>query len=207
MKNRFLSLIVAGLGLFLSGCGGLKNLHQVDADPATGYSLYRSGQPEGEKDAQEMCDLGIRKVFALNAGAWKYAADFERICGGKVLYNEMQNPDAIIPVDFLDSFDKAVADAKAKGEGILFHCTCGCHRTGRLAAWYRLKFQGWDAEHAINEMNDVGEDMDEHPTLPPQIRAMQDMLLGRACTQPGPFCFSTGPLPQAVAQASPNSNP
>lgn len=37
---------------------------------------------------------------------------------------------------------------------ILIHCQGGIHRTGFFTALYRIKINGWDAERAIDEMED-----------------------------------------------------
>lgn len=38
---------------------------------------------------------------------------------------------------------------------IMIHCQGGIHRTGLLSALYRMQFQGWPAERAIEEMEDL----------------------------------------------------
>jgi hypothetical protein len=39
---------------------------------------------------------------------------------------------------------------------ILLHCKAGLHRTGCMAAIYRMEFQGWTPEQAVEEMRDHG---------------------------------------------------
>lgn len=187
--NKSVLGLASGFLFFLSGCGGVKNLHQIDEDPATGFAIYRSGQPKVE-DAEALCEMGITKFFALNGGGHEYEAAVKAVCPqAEVVYNEMQDPDSMISAEFIRKFDQAVADAKAKGEKILFHCTCGCHRTGRLAAYYRMKYQGWSALAAIDEMNARGKNMSEHPTLPIQVRGLEQWVRGLPCTEPKAFCM------------------
>lgn len=184
---------VAGFGVIffaLSGCGGLKHLQQID-QASNGYVMYRSGQPD-EGDVEEICELGVSKIYALNGEAGKYEAKLKEKCPSvEVVYNTLQDPGTAIPREFLDSFDQAVEEARTTGKGILFHCSCGCHRTGRLAAYYRMKYQGWSSDAAIEEMNEVGDDMDQHPTLPTQVKALEDYILQRACSGPSQFCYSS----------------
>ncbi len=39
---------------------------------------------------------------------------------------------------------------------VLIHCRAGLHRTGILAAIYRLEYEGWSRERAIQELKDNG---------------------------------------------------
>lgn len=190
IKQSVLGLVFFGLAL--SGCGGLKRLQQIEASP-NGYAMYRSGQPDGG-DVEQICELGITKIYALNGEGGKYAAKLKEKCpSAEIVYDTNQDPGSVIPREFLDNFDRSVEEARAAGKAILFHCSCGCHRTGRLAAYYRMKYQGWTSQAAISEMNDVGDDMEHHPTLPSQVRALEDFLLKRSCAQPAQFCFASTP--------------
>jgi protein tyrosine/serine phosphatase len=39
---------------------------------------------------------------------------------------------------------------------VLIHCKAGLHRTGCLVAVYRMEYEGWSANDAIEEMKDLG---------------------------------------------------
>lgn len=190
MKKTGFSWVLGTLvAVLLSGCGGLDRLHQIDSDGA--YSIYRSGQPD-EDNVEEICELGVKKVFALNGEGRKYAEALRSKCpGAEVVYDLVQVPGISVGREFLEQFDAAVAEARAAGQGILFHCSCGCHRTGRLAAYYRMKYQGWTSDAAIEEMMEIGDDMDQHPYLPAQVKAMEEFIQGKPCTQPAEYCFSS----------------
>jgi hypothetical protein len=190
MKNRMFCGWGLGLAVLFSGCGGVDRLTELDSAP-NGYVMYRSAQPDAS-DAEEICKRGVRKVFALNGEGRKYAERLKEVCpDAEIVYDIPQNPDAAVPRDFLDLFDRSVEEAKAAGQAVLFHCSCGCHRTGRLAAYYRMKYQNWSAEAAIDEMKTLGKDMDQHPSLSSQIRALEDLIGGRGCTQPAEFCVGS----------------
>ena len=48
---------------------------------------------------------------------------------------------------------------------VLVHCFAGIHRTGTMCAIYRMEYQGWTAERAMEEMQFYGfapEDMHQH---------------------------------------------
>lgn len=47
---------------------------------------------------------------------------------------------------------------RARAGGVLFHCKAGHDRTGIVAAYLRMKFQGWSAAQAIAEMRRDGHD-------------------------------------------------
>jgi protein tyrosine/serine phosphatase len=190
MKNTMFCGWGLGLAVFLSGCGGVDRLTEMDAAP-NGYVMYRSAQPNAE-DAEEICKRGVRKVFALNGEGRKYAERLKEVCpNAEIVYDYPQSPDDGVPSEFLDLFDRSVEEAKAAGQGILFHCSCGCHRTGRLAAYYRMKYQNWSAAAAIDEMNTLGKDISQHPSLNSQIYALEDAIQGRGCSQPVQFCIGT----------------
>ncbi len=183
--------VVPGVLVLLSGClgGGLNRLNQVDSNPSTGFEIYRSGTPK-EEDLKEWCRLGIKDIFALNGLAGDYQKRLGELCpSAQVVYNEEQNADAPVAAEFLQRFDEKVSKAQAEGTKILFHCSCGCHRTGRLAAYYRIKYNGWSSDAAIREMHEIGDDMDQHPSLDPQVRAMEDYIRGRPCTQAAAYCI------------------
>jgi hypothetical protein len=187
--NKFFRLVVGIFALVLSGCGGLKRLHQID-HTSNGYAMYRSGQPESE-DVEQICELGVSKIYALNGEGRKYAAALKEKCpSAEIVYDQVQSPEESVSKEFLQEFDRSVEEARLAGKAILFHCSCGCHRTGRLAAYYRMKYQGWNSADATKEMNEMGDDMDQHPSLPTQVAAMEDLILGRSCSTPSQYCYS-----------------
>lgn len=57
-----------------------------------------------------------------------------------------------------------VMDNKAN-HPVLVHCFAGIHRTGTMCAIFRMEYQGWTAERAMEEMQFYGfapEDMHQH---------------------------------------------
>lgn len=187
-KFRFY-LAMVGLALPLFSCGTGLNRYSAVERADNGFGLYRSGQPD-VAEVEALCKAGVTKIFALNGQAGRYAQALADKCPqAQVVYNHEQDPDSGLSREFLQIFDQAVQEAKATGKGVLIHCYCGCHRTGRLAAYYRMKYQGWTAEQAIEEMEAIGKDMDDHPSLPAQVLAMQEYINGRTCTQAANLCI------------------
>jgi protein tyrosine/serine phosphatase len=39
---------------------------------------------------------------------------------------------------------------------VLVHCFAGIHRTGAFCALYRMEFDGWSNEQAVQEMKELG---------------------------------------------------
>jgi len=191
MRNRsviaWVSLATVSWTLGLAGCAA--NPKPVDEDRATGFAIYRSGQLDA-KEISELCDLGVREILVMDGGARRKECRLRsEICPDlKVRYNHSQ--DAYTPVsrDFLAAFDAWVQDSKAKGRKISFRCRHGWHRAGRLSAYYRMRFNAWSPDAAIEEMLEMGRYMDSHPQLPLQVAAMADQLAQRPCSQSPEHC-------------------
>lgn len=49
----------------------------------------------------------------------------------------------------------AIMDDPAN-QPVLIHCLAGLHRTGCMAAVYRMEYEGWTPQEAIAELKDVG---------------------------------------------------
>ncbi|MBC7387144.1 MAG: dual specificity protein phosphatase family protein [Cryobacterium sp.] len=164
------------------------NLHLIDEDSQTGYQIYRSGKPS-RADFKEICNAGITRMIVLSGDADKvenkYAADCPKL---EVIYNNRQSVKTPLTSTFLHQFDEWVRDAHEKGIKIAFRCDCGCHRTGRLAAYYNMKYKSMDAETAIRDMKKLGKFMIFYPSLPPQVRALKDFMDGKSCSQESERC-------------------
>ena len=148
------------------------NLHLVDSRPG-GFAIYRSGAPSAD-DFKQWCKLGIEEVYVLSGNGDIYEDQYAKLCPRiKVLANEAHDVDLIPNDRVLALFDGWVQDAMAKNKKILFRCNCGCHRTGRMAAYYQMKYQHLTADDAIALMNAHGSFMMFHPQLPQQVRELE----------------------------------
>lgn len=121
---------------------GLPNLFQVTPD------LYRSAQPDqtGMRNAEKM---GIRTVLSLRT-----SNPDPELSEGTGL--ELRR----VPIATENiSEEEVVAALRIIREGphpVLVHCRHGADRTGLVIAVYRMAFQGWTREEALNEMRDGG---------------------------------------------------
>ncbi len=165
------------------------NLHLVDRDLESGYSMYRTGLPTFN-DIKQMCDLGITEMMVLSGNAEDHEFKYQKACPNlKVVYNKKQKVSIPLSDTFLADFDEWVKDSMEKGKKIAFRCNCGCHRTGRLAAYYQMKYQGLSVKDALALMKLRGKFMWAFTTvLPPQVIALNDYILGRKCSVSRKFC-------------------
>jgi protein-tyrosine phosphatase len=187
---------------WLKSCGALilvclfaspsqaKNLHLIDEDTQSGFAIYRMGAP-GASDMRELCTLGVEEVLVLSGDAKKHEEKYAKECPSlKVILEVKQNPDKPVTAEFLETFDKWVQSSQNSGKKIAFRCSCGCHRTGRLAAYYQMKYQHITSTDAIAIMMKHGKWMFLHPSLDNQVHAMEQYIKGTACTE-GKYCVRT----------------
>ncbi len=108
-------------------------------------------------------------------------------------YNARQSAYEPVSEEFLRAFDAWVAEARRSGRKIAFRCRHGWHRTGRLAAYHRIRHQGVETDEAIEEMNRIGRFMWKHRQLEPQVEAMADFIAGRDCSVAAEYCVRRSP--------------
>jgi protein-tyrosine phosphatase len=156
----------------LPAAAAARNLHLIE-DLPNGFAIYRSGKPDREGVAEYRA-LGIQEIAVLSGNAddheLKYAEEHPALV---VVYDEKQNPKRPPDPAFLDWFDAWVEEARREGRKIAFRCNCGCHRTGRLAAYYQMKWQNLTHEDAVILMNKHGRRMRFYPGLKDQVREFQ----------------------------------
>ena len=174
------------------------NLHQIDGPPpGTGdaFRLYRSGAPPQETFAKWCSELGIKRAIVMSGDAEEYELAYQKqgICPGvEIIYNVKQDHNRPVSDSFLKWFDKQVEKARQDKVGLLFRCYTGSHRTGRLAAYYQMKYQGLSADEAIAVMTHKGMMMPLfNIVLIPQVRAMEDYIKGRPCDEVENMCVET----------------
>jgi protein tyrosine/serine phosphatase len=117
-----------------------QNLHRVTT------AFFRSAQPLKD-EVSALHALHIRTVISLRA----FHDD------GKLLQKSGVNLIRIPIYTWNISEDKVVAALRAlrsaEKEGpVLLHCLHGADRTGLISAMYRIFFQNWTREQALNEL-------------------------------------------------------
>lgn len=157
------------------------NLHLIQSAP-NGFAIYRASNPDAN-DVKTFCDLGISEIMVLSGNAEEAEFKYQAACPTlKVVYNQKQNSKIPLDKNFLDGFDNWVKTSQAAGRKIAFRCACGCHRTGRLAAYYEMKFKGLSLNAALENMNRFGKYMYLFPQLVPQVKSLKDYIEGSACS-------------------------
>ncbi len=168
---------------------GVNNLHLIDADPKTGFAIYRLGEPDAD-DVRGLCELGVSEIAVLAGTAMDHELTYREECPDlEVIYN-VEDDLAPLSAAWLGYFDNWVAEAQASGKKVAFRCTCGCHRTGRLAAYYQMKYRGLTAKDAWDlalSRGSIMEAVDYFAGLQQQIIALYEHIHDEPCSQ-GEYC-------------------
>jgi len=107
-------------------------------------SLFRSEQPDS-LDINFLKQLGIKSVLNLR----KHHNDIDFLNSKDFnLYEIEMNAYCIKDKDVI----AALKILKTAPKPLLFHCKHGSDRTGLIAAMYRMVFQGWTKEQALEEL-------------------------------------------------------
>jgi tyrosine-protein phosphatase SIW14 len=137
--------------------------------------LYRSGQLTPDGFDQVIREKGIRTVVTLRTSRIVGKAppdDWEReVCVARGLNHirivpRVWGPDESGEVPAEDAVREflAVLD-NPTNYPVLVHCFAGIHRTGTMCAIFRMEYQSWSNERAVEEMRLCGFDpldMQEH---------------------------------------------
>lgn len=138
--------------------------------------LYRSGQLTPEGLDRVIRERGIRSVVSLRAArrendphpdAWESEFCHARGVQHFRIIPRVWTPDKQGEVPASETVRQFLEDVMDHRENypVLVHCFAGIHRTGTLCAIFRMEYNRWPAERAINEMQLCGfepEDMVEN---------------------------------------------
>ena len=119
----------------------LRNFYQLDE------KVYRSAQP-GKKGFQELRSVGIRNVLSFR----DYHSDDDGKKFGLSLYRVKMEAGDISDDKVIEAL-RIIRDADGP---ILIHCWHGSDRTGLISAMYRIVFQNWSREAALDELMNGG---------------------------------------------------
>jgi len=116
----------------------LKNFYKLDE------KVYRSAQPD-RTGFEELKRLGIRNVLSFR----DHHADDRAAKGlGLTLYRVKMEAGGISDEQVVEAI-RIIRTAKGP---IVIHCWHGSDRTGLISALYRILFQNWAKEEAIEEL-------------------------------------------------------
>jgi protein tyrosine/serine phosphatase len=124
---------------------GVPNLNRVAPN------LYRSAQPTAEGFRAAENSLKLRAVLDLRS----LHSDEDLIKGTQIRVNAVPMNAWSINTDDVIVALKVIKAAEAKGP-VLVHCRHGADRTGVVIAMYRIVYQGWTKQQALDEMEHGG---------------------------------------------------
>ncbi|MDH5392944.1 MAG: tyrosine-protein phosphatase [Gammaproteobacteria bacterium] len=119
-----------------------KNLYQINK------GLFRSEQPERE-DTDKLQALGIKEVLNLR----EFHSDKREFRKTTITLHHLKiNTDNLNETDLINS----LRIIKNKKGPLLVHCWHGSDRTGTVVAAYRIIFDNWSKQQALDEMINGG---------------------------------------------------
>lgn len=122
----------------------VSNLHQVTP------VLYRSAKLDSS-DVAQLQALGVKTVISLRS----FHSDTQVLEGSGIRAVRIPiNTWAIRDRHVIDTM-RSIRSAEQQGP-VLLHCLHGADRTGMMAAMYRMLYQGWPREKAIDELKNGG---------------------------------------------------
>jgi hypothetical protein len=124
-------------------CEGVDNLHRVSK------VLYRGAQPT-EEGFKNLSKMGIKMVISLRS----FHGDSDDIGDLPLKYKRFT-------FNTLHAEDKEVSGvlkllSDPKNQPVFIHCLHGSDRTGMMCAAYRVAFEGWTKDQAIDEWTKGG---------------------------------------------------
>jgi protein tyrosine/serine phosphatase len=126
---------------------GLPNLHRVSRD------LFRSAQPD-EQGFRALSSLGIRSVLSLR----QTVNDAPLADGTGLTLYRVPMMSRYVAEKNGAKVVQAMRDLRGgmKAGPVLVHCHHGADRTGLIAALWRILYEGWSKQAAIDEMIEGG---------------------------------------------------
>lgn len=122
----------------------VSNLHQVTP------VLFRSAKLDSA-DVAQLQALGVKTVISLRS----FHSDTQVLDGSGIRAVRIPiNTWAIRDKHVIETM-RSIRAAEQQGP-VLLHCLHGADRTGMMAAMYRMLYQGWPREKAIDELKNGG---------------------------------------------------
>lgn len=113
-------------------------------------TLFRSAQLS-QDDVAELKALGIKNVVGLRA----FHSDDEWLRQSGIKATRVKIYTWAVSDANIVAALKAVRAAEKEGP-VLLHCWHGADRTGLVSAMYRILYQGWSKEQALDELENGG---------------------------------------------------
>lgn len=149
-------IVAAGLGFFLHDT--FLNAYRMHVIPKN-FSvvkpgvLYRSGQIRPHHLREVLQKHAIRTIVALNPHDEPMEKEIAEQLGVKHVTFEMPGSGIGNP-EFFHEYLRIVGNPENRP--VLVHCAAGAYRTGVAVALYRMHYEGWRLEDAMDEMHYSG---------------------------------------------------
>lgn len=148
------ALLVLLVLLVAPGCGVTQVVDRTDVGLPI---LIRTPQPDGG-DLEELHErFGVQTVVNLRGerpGEDWFEEERRGVARIGALWAHLRTSGKSEPSpELVSAFLDLMQDPS--NWPIVVHCQGGIHRTGLMAALYRIQFQGWSPERAIDEMEDL----------------------------------------------------
>ena len=133
--------------------------------------LYRGAQPS-LNNLGELKKLGVTTIIDLRAESSHTALEEQtraEALGMRFIRVPISSFSTPSNAELLRYFE-ILRDAP--DQTVFVHCEFGRDRTGVMIAAYRIAFQKWSAEHALNEMNSFGFHHRWHPSMMTYVRTL-----------------------------------
>jgi tyrosine-protein phosphatase SIW14 len=124
-------------------CEGVDNFYRVSPN------LYRGAQPS-EEGLKNLSEMGIKMVISLR----QLHGDSDAIGDLPLKYKRLRFNTFRPKDEHVSDFLALVSDPE--NQPVFLHCKHGSDRTGMMCAVYRVVFDGWTKEEAINEWTKGG---------------------------------------------------
>ncbi|MCI0659871.1 MAG: tyrosine-protein phosphatase [Acidobacteria bacterium] len=110
--------------------------------------FYRGAQPK-EDEYNQLAAIGVKTIIDLRNDPKDYAQSLTERAGLKYI-NFPMNDKSYPATDAASKFLELVKNEE--NWPVYVHCAGGRHRTGAMAAVFRMTIQGWDINRAYEEM-------------------------------------------------------
>lgn len=154
-EGNMKTLIVIGVAMIIAGCA-IPGKDKSEVPPQWDYvgnGVWRSGQPEGERQWAFVRQHGITNVIKLNEGDGDEMAARFGITVTHIPISVIEQ--TVGPVNVVEQKMRHALVLMLE-PGTLVHCQEGANRTGSAVIAYRIFECGWTKEQAIAEANRFG---------------------------------------------------
>jgi protein tyrosine phosphatase (PTP) superfamily phosphohydrolase (DUF442 family) len=146
------------------------NLHRIDT------GVYRCAQPD-EAAFSELEQMGVCEVLNLRY----LCSDHKEVSSSALTLHHVK---MLAANSDWDKLVKSLRIIKHREAAIVIHCKHGADRTGLVCALYRIVFQGWSKEAAIDELENGGYGFHTiYANIPAFIRTLNVDALKKAVAQ------------------------